>query len=381
MFILRRKIRLRHNVKMTDSEYSVACTLCDIVAEVLRAGAQKMPGGIFYDTLDTMTNGKLYERKNRAEIDHSILLHMFRDFPTLIYDDDCLTPKPDFWVRRYVRLCRGVSRKWRVQIPARFGEIGWKVNGFPVNRHTAVLQERINAQLYLGMETALAGAAPRVLEIGGGAGEMAYTLCKGMPNITFYNCDLPNSLIYAAIHLAVWLPKMSHRIYVGNLPVKGVDKRYIVRSVDEAASAVNSVIHIPHFLIEDFQGKLALNLALNGWSFSEMPEGEVRRYGAFIKQGLVPNGMLIEENGEHKERGGCNAKEILQDIFPVRLSFETAAPHLPRGGLSFGAIDRWTLTELPTDTIDTGCLENPEAVPPHPQWRREDFMWAYDTAS
>jgi hypothetical protein len=353
------KVRLSKNERLKAGEFAVACALCDIAAEVLRVGQARAPGGIFWGEVDKSGPHSLHLRKSREEIDVSILLrNCFRDFPTIIYEFDDITPVPDFWVRRYIRLCEGVPRQWHVQIPARFGEIGWNVGGFPVNRHTAFLQERVNVQLHLGMEHALAAQhCARVLEIGGGSGEMGYVICRNRSNATWYDCDLMQSLIYNAIHMAVWFPRKRHYIYIGNLPITVLDERLVLRSAAEAAQVENAVVNIPHFLLKDFTGKLSLNLALNAWSFSEMPAAEVERYGRFIHDHLAPGGLLIEQNGLQAEHGGCNAKETLERIFPERHSFEV--PLLPRGGIAGGPIDAWALAPpAVADSVSLKCFDD-----------------------
>jgi hypothetical protein len=99
------KIYLRDNEKLSDSEYATAVSLCDIIAKVIETAKAELPGGIFWGEVDNSPTHSLYRRKTRREIDRSALLPTrFRDFPTIIYEHDNLTPKPDFWVRRYIRL-------------------------------------------------------------------------------------------------------------------------------------------------------------------------------------------------------------------------------------------------------------------------------------
>jgi hypothetical protein len=257
-------------------------------------------------------------------------------------------------VRRYARLIQELPTKWHVRIPPRFGEVGWDINGYPVNRHISFLQERVNAQLCLGMEALLTGkTTPRVLEVGGGSGEMAYTLCQAAPGITWYDCDLTQSMIYNAIHMAVWLPEKKHYIYVGNLPVTGIDETLVLRSAEQAAKITNAVVNIPHFLLQDFTGKLAIDMALNAWSFSEMPENQVQKYGSFIKDHLTLGGLLIEQNGTHAARGGCNAKEILATLFPHTLN-TTSIPGF-EGTIRGGPIDAWSNSPI-TPVQHNACM-------------------------
>jgi hypothetical protein len=118
-------------------------------------------------------------------------------------------------------------------------------------------------------------------------------------------------MLHAAIHLAIWLPHKKHYVYVGNLPI--ADSKHILRT---PIVEKDTIIHIPYFLLADFNEKIQLDLALNAWSFAEMPESEVKRYGSFIKSNLKTDGVLFEQNGELAHLGGCNTQKTLSEIFP-----------------------------------------------------------------
>ncbi len=317
------KIKLVNNRRIDDSEYKLVCNICEIftaIADVAKTeNLLPPPGGIFWENAKKgLIPFELYLRKNRNEIDHSFLFNTrFRDFPSIAYEYDEYTPMPDFWVRRYERLVNVVSQRWHVQVPARFGEIGWNVNGYPVNRLTSINQERINAMHIAGITGYLEELLfPRILEIGAGAGELGYVLCKALPNCTWFDCDLLGSLIYSAIHLAVMLPDKQHYIYVGNLEVKGdLDEKLIIRNAEEAAQCQNAVINIPHFLLKDFVRHLKLSFAYNTYSFGEMPQTSVSDYASMLSDFLQDHGILYEQNGYFPEKGGDNVETILKNYF------------------------------------------------------------------
>jgi hypothetical protein len=314
------KIKLIDNT--TDDEFERVNKICDIFSAIGDAAIDVVSppeGGLFWSFAKKgMGPFDLYTRKSREEINHSFLFNTrFRDFPAIAYEMDEITPKMDFWARKYVRLIKHVSRKWQVRVPARFGEIGWNVNNYPVNRLTSINQERINVMQLMGVTKYLEEQKkPKILEIGAGGGELGYVLCKALPECTWFDCDLLGSLAYSAIHLSILLPEKKHYIYVGNLNLPDhLDQRYIIRSALEAANLENAVINIPNFLVDDFVGKLDLHFAYNTYSFGEMPVEAVTHYISLLSGFLKEKGILFEQNGDFSTQGGHDIKKILQDKF------------------------------------------------------------------
>jgi len=160
-------------------------------------------------------------KKDHGLIDRSTFeAPWYRDYPPMAYEHDDATPIPDCFVRRYVRLSTLMPQQFGVRIPTRFGEIGWEVEGHPVNRATGYLQARVNTMYCFGVLGILERvSAPAIVEVGGGAGEMGYFFCRAFPDSTWIDCDLPESLAKSAMHLAVLLPERQHRIYVGSTPL------------------------------------------------------------------------------------------------------------------------------------------------------------------
>ncbi len=336
----KRKIKLANNIPLSDTDYQIVNDICDIFIAINNSVATELLtppiGGVFWGKAKPgMGPFELFLRKNRDEINHLFLLYnCFRDFCALAYEYDEYTPVPDIWVRRYASLAQAVKRKWRVRIPARFGEIGWKIGKYPVNRWTCVNQERINVMTLAGITDYLESQnVARILEIGGGAGEMGYVFSQALPNCTWYNCDLLGCLIYSTIQLAINLPKKQHCIYIGNLDLPdNLNEKFLIRCPNEAASKQNSIIYIPHFLIEDFKHKLNIHFAYNTYSFGEMPKESVMRYAELLSDFLKDRGILFEQNGYFPERGGDNPEIILESMFSrVALPPEFDGRWIPNG--------------------------------------------------
>src|SRR6267143_6576310 len=175
------KIRMADSLPLTGAEYDLCCRLCDVITALeVQMPSEAAPRGVGWGDMSDFPT--IHRRKRRSDFNVSFLMpNGFRDFPTIAYDDDRYTPKPDFWVRRYQRLRAALPEEWHVKIPARFGELGWNIDGFPVNRHTSVNQERILALYLLGVLQHLKTLpAPKVMEIGGGAGEMGYVFALSL---------------------------------------------------------------------------------------------------------------------------------------------------------------------------------------------------------
>jgi hypothetical protein len=336
----KKRIKLADNKVLTQAQYDLVCRISDIFLAISQAANDELisppQGGVFWEQAKQgLQSFDLYLRKDKKEIEHSFLLNnRFRDFPTIAYEYEEFTPKKDYWVRRYQRLAEALPKKWRVKIPAQFGEIGWNLGGYPINRWTSVNQERISAMYIAGILHHLQEqSAPKMLEIGGGAGEMGYVLAKALHNSTWYDCDLLGCLFHSAIHLAIMLPEKRHFIYVGNLELPStIDQGLILRSAKEAAEYENAIINIPHFLINDFKSHLKLDFAYNTYSFGEMPKSSVEAYAELLADFLRDKGVLYEQNGHFPERGGDNVENILakkfkQQAWPDSLD----GRHLPNG--------------------------------------------------
>jgi hypothetical protein len=312
------RISLADNIPLTQQEYKTCQSICTIITQL--AGNVSVPnGGIFWDDADKYGPFTICHRADYHELNVMLLLNTrFRDYPSLVYAYEELTPEPDYWVKRYIHLNHTMPERWKVKIPAKLGEVGFDIGGYPVNRCIGIVQERVAAMLLLGAFSSLERSdAPRALEIGGGAGEMGAVICRAVPDVTYYNCDLPYSQAFNMMRLSVLFPHKRHLMYVGNQTLEGVDESLIIRSPEEAARVKNAVVNIPHYLLDDFKGHLDIDLACNTWSFAEMPESEVTRYGMLIKGFLKAGGALFEQNEQIADRNGVSTEAVFAPLFPV----------------------------------------------------------------
>lgn len=313
------RLGLEQNVPLSIPEYELCRSICAIITQLASGAPAVMKGGIFWEDADKYGPFTLCHRADYNELNLMLLLNTrFRDYPALVYAYEDITPRPDYWVKRYMHLTQAIPARWQVKIPNKFGEVGFNVGGYPVNRYVGITQERIAAMLLLGaLESLEQSASPRALEIGGGAGEMGYALCDAVPNLTYYNCDLPFSQAFNMMRLAVLFPDKKHLIYVGNQKLEGVDESLVIRSVEDAARVENAVVNIPYYLLDDFKGHLNIDLACNTWSFAEMPQAEVERYGQLIHAFLKPDGALFEQNEQIADRNGISTEAVFSPLFPV----------------------------------------------------------------
>jgi hypothetical protein len=336
-----RKFVVENNVPLTDAEYARASGLCDAIGALCVREAST--GALWWDQAK---NEEAFHRvlcKDRHAIDHSILLRSrFRDFPTIALDFD-RGPIPDYYARRYRRIAETLPKRWCVRIPNRFGEIGWNIDGYPVNRHTMILQERIASLGVFGELSRLRWApSPVLAEIGPGNGEFGHVLCTALPSCTLINCDLPECLPFSAIHMAIWHPDRQHFVYAGNSDIPNtVDPTLILRTPADVARIRRGVVSVPAHLFGQLRGSLKLAAAFNFWSFGEMSASTVVAYVKILSSMLGDDGVLIEQNARQALGADCDPEAIARDAFAVHRSTGDRLQHLP----SAGGIDLWSQNE------------------------------------
>jgi hypothetical protein len=354
--IVMEKIRIADNKPLSDAEYDRCCRICDVISALEnQMPPTSAPRGAAWGELESFPT--IHRSKRRRDFEIALLFpNAFRDYPSIAYEDDHWTPKPDYWVRRYLRLIAVMPEKWRLCIPARFGEIGWNYNGFPINRHIGVNQERIVAMYLLGVLRHLDGKpTPKIAEIGGGAGEMGIAFARGLPaTLTWLNCDLPRSLAFAATRLAVLLPERNHVIYAGDLklPAGIIDERMIIRSPREVAELTGAIVSVPHFLLGELTSYFRPDLVFNAWSLGEMAPDIARHYISWIELALAEGGVLVEQNGDLSAVGGSAVKSILPKVFPFRRDANEVLPAW--SALRGGRLELWASGPPPAglDWID-----------------------------
>ena len=103
------------------------------------------------------------------------------------------------------------------------GEIGWDVDGYVVNRDLTAYQDIIAILYQAGVlpwleNRATSGKPVTVLEIGSGYGGFTYFFSEILPTASYWACDLPESLIVAAMYFSVTRPEPWRGI-TRNVPV------------------------------------------------------------------------------------------------------------------------------------------------------------------
>ena len=196
---------------------------------------------------------------------------------------------PDDWA---IRKCQEFGQRLpdylRISPPARFGEVGWMVDGILVNRDTIAYWERLWVLHRAGFldrgSTAALHSGSRVLEIGGGYGALAWYIQEAVPNISYTIVDLPESLVYAAIYLEVLHPEATRLLPNYEFP-----------------EIVNRGEHF--------------DLIINTLSMSEMTERQVRAYTEGIAKLIAPDGAFYEQNQDNVHAGMLNAQNIVAEYF------------------------------------------------------------------
>lgn len=224
-------------------------------------------------------------------------------------------PQPDFSVERYLEQTRGVPKWLVVRVPQVLGEIGWELDGAIVNYDVSVYQERLNLLYHSGLidrlrrKVARTGSA-NVLEIGAGYGGLAYMLKRVVPEVNYYICDLPESLLFSAIYLGTTLPEVPHCLHDSD------DARPL-------AADDHGVKYIPNYRFDEFVAlDVPIDLALNTLSFSEMSVKQVDYYGSRLSRLLRRGGVLFEDNQDNRPSGWSNCKDVFPRHFNVQRRVE-----------------------------------------------------------
>jgi len=173
--------------------------------------------------------------------------------------------------------------------PAKFGEVGWLVDGVIVNHDTAVDWERLGALYRAGIldreSPSRLKAGSRILEIGAGYGALAYYIQRAVPGVRYTVLDIPESLVYSAIYLSVLNP--------------------------DAATDFLPNYEFPK-LVEDNQ---QFDLVINTLSMTEMSEQQVRTYCRGIRTLIGASGVFFEQNQDGRHVGLLNARDIVHAYF------------------------------------------------------------------
>jgi putative sugar O-methyltransferase len=222
----------------------------------------------------------------------------------------------------FVRSTQQVPRERIVDTPRMFGESGWDVDGTIVNFDTWSTQQRINALHSSGVidmlrqRVAERGHA-RIVEIGAGYGNLAYSLQRMVGPVDYFVVDLPESMIYSSIYLDTVLPGTGCRAAQAGQPL-GASKP--------------GFTFVGNHMIGEFLPQIGeVDLVINVMSLSEMSPVQVAHYGNCASRLIGERGVFYEQNymlpGVHTDIVSILGRELAYGV----LLDETQAPHRGRG--------------------------------------------------
>ena len=227
-------------------------------------------------------------------------------------------PEPDSWVAAWTVATRWTPNRYTFSPPRMLGEIGWNVGGVVVNHDTYAYQERLNLLWESRVLDWLRRKhRPRILEIGGGYGALAYALRSAFPRSYYVICDLPESLMFSGLYLTA-TTGAAPTILIGE------------------ASAQSGFALLPNYLFHTLQGE-PFDLVINTLSMSEMTEHQIGVYSSGISRMLGTAGVFFEQNQDNRPAGMLFAKLVVERHFAGRrpLSLKSA-------GLVHGPADLWS---------------------------------------
>jgi hypothetical protein len=202
-----------------------------------------------------------------------------------------------------------IAARWRaltkrrrhvMQVPNILGECGWWIDSALVNADVVDYQERINLIDNGGLIDRLSDKRPRILEIGGGYGALAYALASILNPSQYVICDLPESLLFSGLYLSTAQDKPP-RLYA---------------SRDHLAPRIDGEICLlPNYLFQTALSGESFDLVINTLSMSEMSPHQVSTYGALISKAIGRNGDFFEQNFDMRFRGLIDCKDYLWPHF------------------------------------------------------------------
>lgn len=227
-----------------------------------------------------------------------------------------IAPEPDLSVRRYIAFTRHLPREIIIKAPKILGEVGWEVDGGVANTDTYRYQQQMALLYETGIIDWLLRKAEQgavnILDIGAGWGGLAYHLKHIIPEANFYAVDLPESLLFSSLYLAIACPEYPHTIYDGtdnSLPGKND----------------SGFKFIPNFMFDHLAAaKINFDLAINTASFQEMNAKQIRYYAQNLVNMLGDSGVLFERNIPATQDPSAvddyliNCKLLLREFFKFR---------------------------------------------------------------
>ncbi len=238
-----------------------------------------------------------------------------------------LVGAPDQSVFDYVSVANALPEELRARPPAKFGEIGWLMDGTIVNYDTYSYQERLCLLFENGVINHLRelehGDEPLlIVEIGGGFGGLAYHLFRALQRpIRYVIVDLPESLVFSAIYCQTLFPSSENLLVDG---AKTGNSPFVL-------PATEGFTFVPNHLLANMDlGHRHADLVINTLSMSEMSDAQINAYCKLIQSYLGRTGLFFEQNHQtdHEGPGGfppqyfknlrrCKSA-LLPDSFPAQ---------------------------------------------------------------
>lgn len=204
-----------------------------------------------------------------------------------------------------------VDRRYRLppqcifQPPIFLGECGVKAKALGkellINDDIVAYQERAALMQFMGIfqhleELSKKKGVVKVLEIGGGYGALAYFIRQVFPHVQYTIIDLPESLLFSSLYLALNYQDLSHAVFLS-------DAEDIF---DQATFR-----YVPHFASHQIEE--SFDLIINTLSMSEMTEYQVKTYLDLMKKKwLTTQGIFFEQNQNNNFLGWSNAEDIIR---------------------------------------------------------------------
>jgi O-methyltransferase domain len=192
----------------------------------------------------------------------------------------------DRWVAKWEKDTFDLSDRHLVRPLPLPGEKGPVIRDVIVNHDTSVYQERINLMRISGVLDKLdRNPDATILEIGGGYGALALAILNMYPNARYVICDLPESLLFSGLYLALAGKTVEVSSNHVEFPIKP------------------GVTLVPNYLFHLLRDStLHVDLAINTLSMCEMSKYQVKVYAQGISRLIGTDGVFFEQNMDNSER-------------------------------------------------------------------------------
>jgi hypothetical protein len=216
-------------------------------------------------------------------------------------------------------LTAGIPQCFTVSPPHMLGEVGWWVDGILVNSDTKAYQERMTLLYQCGVLDYVGRIKrPRILEIGGGYGALARAITKAFTLAEYWICDLPESLLFSGLYLAL--------TETGSTSV-----------MDHTLQPQPGINLMPNYWFPALaESSTSFDLVINTLAMSEMSPHQIEQYARGISKLIGTTGYFFEQNQDNRHMGLSDCKEEVAKHFTSRRRILTSLP------IHNGAADLWS---------------------------------------